>query len=813
MLDFSQHFAHTKMCSPFGDLYVMKKIFAALFSFLLFLVIVPKIHAQSVFPSVPTVNATQQTYSVQSTNKTAYPLQTDSDVPQNFHTYSQNVFIEILTSISCILTGYDPLTASGKCLGINTVTHKIGYVDGGQGGAIGIVGNMIGMTFNIPVSSVTYVRDLASHFGITKTGLAAPIDVGGNKVDNDGTFASGYGYAGLKPLIGLWQLFRNIVYLLFVLIFIVIGVGIMLRVNVDARSVMSIQNQLPKIIIGILLITFSYAIAGFIVDMMYVSMYLVYYLFYTFTQQGAGVDMGGLSPSSLQGSNPISAMGGLGGASGIAVGAAKPFGHILASLFDNSFGNLIAKIVGTMIGGGVGSVFGPVGAVVGGAIGLGIGFFAGSKLLGVIGGLLAYIIITIAVLWSMFRLWFLLLKSYVFFLIDVILAPFWIGLGLLPKGASAGFGSWMRDIVANLAVFPATLFILLLGKIITAQFGQDASAHPFVPPLIGNFGDIDSFGPIIGLGFILLLPGVATMVRETLKAPGFKYTQQIAQSLRQGQKVGGMLFGKTKDALWHTNPKDGSPERLKKLYLDRFKNASNGKVTKTLTSPIAKVGSRIPFGIGNRIKSKRTFNASESALERSAENQSSILHGSTDMSRRAGGINNTTGKFEGTIDGEKAVDNGDGSVTIFPKSGGERIIYTNRRPVHWDRGVGGTPLSTSESVGPEVAAGTSAETAADASARGTEAGRAAEEGEPTPTSETVNQEINVSVREEAQRMGGFNDEELAQIEEAVRRAVREKHGDIAEATEITDDIRGNIRRVTSDIIATHRSQPPEEPSA
>ncbi len=786
----------------------MKKLFTALFSLVLFLTIVPAVRAQNVLPSTPTAFPTQSTTPLQQVNKNSYPLQTDSDVPQNFHTYSQNVFIEILTSISCVLTGYDPLTSSGKCLGINPVTHKIGYVDGGQGGAIGIVGNMIGMTFNIPVSSSTYVKDLAAHFGITKTGFAATqINVGGNKADNDGTFAAGYGYTGLKPLIGLWRLFRNIVYLFLVIIFIIIGVGIMLRVNVDARSVMSIQNQLPKIIIGIILITFSYAIAGFIVDMMYVLMYLVYYLFYSYTQQGSGVDMGGLSPSSLQGANPVSAIGGLGGASGIAAGAAKPFGHILASLFDNTFGHVIASLVGTMIGGGAGSVFGPVGAVVGGAIGLAVGIFAGSKLLGVIGGLLAYIIITIAVLWAMFRLWFLLLRSYVFFLIDVILAPFWIGLGLLPKGASAGFGSWMRDIVANLAVFPATLFILLLGKIITAQFGQDASAHPFVPPLIGNVGDIDSFGPIIGLGIILLLPSVVTMVRETLKAPGFKYTQQIAQSLGQGQKVGGMLFGKTKDALWHTNPKDGSPERLKKWYLDRFRNASNGKAAKAVTSPIATVGSKIPI-FGNRVKKRRTNNAAESALNRSAENDLSVRHGSEHMQYRAGDINQQTGRWEGTIGGERAVDNGDGTVTIFPKVGGEKTVNANR--VHWDRRPAGEGLPHAagpvnpETIPPQDTSGADAPT--------TGAGRPVEGtvANPVPTSETVNQEINVSVREEAQRRGGFSDDELAQIETAVRQAVGRQHGDIAGATDLTDDIRSNIRRVTSDIIATHRSEPPSD---
>ena len=312
----------------------MKKIFSVLFFLFAFIFIVSpsSSFAQSPIPPKPALQPQTPVATVQHyQGKVAYPLNTDSDVPQNFHTYSQNVFIEILTSISCMLTGYDPLNQNGKCLGINPYTHKVGYVEGG-GGAIGIVGNMISMTFNIPVSSTAYVRDVASNFGITKTSYAEITDEGqgGSTTVNSNI---GYGYTGLKPVLAVWKIFRNLIYLLLVLLFIIIGLGIMFRINIDARSVMSIQNQLPKIIIGIILVTFSYAIAGFVVDMMYVSMYLIYYLF---TQQALGADVGGLNPSYLQGTNPLGAIGGLGGASDIAFGAAKPLGNIFASLLKNS---------------------------------------------------------------------------------------------------------------------------------------------------------------------------------------------------------------------------------------------------------------------------------------------------------------------------------------------------------------------------------------------------------------------------------------------------------------------------------------------
>jgi hypothetical protein len=562
MLAFYACYVHTKFDVPFYGVIGMKKILSVLFLILPFFVLVQSVHAQT---SLSTPLPPQQT-----SIKTVYPLNTDANVPQNFHTYSQNVFIEILTNISCLLTGYDPLNPDGQCLGIDTTTHKIGYVEGG-GGAIGVVGNMISMTFNIPVSSTAYVRDMAENFGITKTGYAAAIvggDAGGGTQENA---SLGYGYTGLKPVLAIWKVFRNLIYLFLVLLFIMIGLGIMFRINIDARSVMTIQNQLPKIVIGIILVTFSYAIAGFIVDMMYVFMYLIYYVF---TQQALSIDVSGLNPSYLQGTSPLGAIGGIGGASDIAFGAAQPLGHILASLFDNTFGKIIATIIGGIIGGGAGAMTGnPIVGAIGGVVGLAVGAFAGSKLLGVVGGLIAYIVITVAVIWSMLRLWFLLLRSYLFFLVDVIIAPFWIGVGLIPKAGTAGFGSWIRDIIANLAVFPATLFILLLGKVLVTQFSSNANSHSFVPPLIGNPGDVGNFGAIIGLGIILLLPGVVTMVRDTLKAPGFKYTQVIGQSLGAGTGFAQAARKKVQSSLWYTDPHTGAAGRLKAFAGQRANRA------------------------------------------------------------------------------------------------------------------------------------------------------------------------------------------------------------------------------------------------
>ena len=97
-------------------------------------------------------------------------------------------------------------------------------------------------------------------------------------------------------------------------------------------------------------------------------------------------------------------------------------------------------------------------------LGVGIGAAAGSAALGYLGTFIAFIVISVALLWALFRLWFALLSAYIYILLDIILAPFWVVAGLFP-GSQISFNTWVRDIVANLAAFPATIAIFLLAKV------------------------------------------------------------------------------------------------------------------------------------------------------------------------------------------------------------------------------------------------------------------------------------------------------------------------------------------------------------
>src|SRR3989344_5398845 len=228
------------------------------------------------------------------------PPNTNSNVPNNLHNWTQSVMIEVMLALTCQLVGIDPTQPNRQCLGIDQKTGKIGFLPTGDaekmqiGGAIGGMSNMISMLYAPPIHTSDYFQNLAQNFGIVKNANAQ---------------VTGTGFKGLEPLQKLWEAFRNIVYLLFVIVFVVIGLAIMLRIKIDPRTVMTIQNQIPKIIIGIILVTFSFAIGGFLIDLMWVTIYLVFGIISGVSPEIAS-SVNSLNPALHLGDSPFGVLGG-----------------------------------------------------------------------------------------------------------------------------------------------------------------------------------------------------------------------------------------------------------------------------------------------------------------------------------------------------------------------------------------------------------------------------------------------------------------------------------------------------------------------
>jgi len=69
-----------------------------------------------------------------------------------------------------------------------------------------------------------------------------------------------------------------------------------------------------------------------------------------------------------------------------------------------------------------------------------------------LGGLIAFLVIGVILFIALFKLWFELLKAYIYILIDVVLAPFWI-MGSLIPGSPMNVSGWLKDLAANLLHF------------------------------------------------------------------------------------------------------------------------------------------------------------------------------------------------------------------------------------------------------------------------------------------------------------------------------------------------------------------------
>jgi hypothetical protein len=118
------------------------------------------------------------------------------------------------------------------------------------------------------------------------------------------------------------------------------------------------------------------------------------------------------------------------------------------------------------------------------------------------------LVVIIAILVSLFKLWWTLGKTYLIIFFKVILFPLQIILGLVP-GQKTGFMAGFQGLFVDLAIYPIAVFILLCGRIMMDSVPTEGISpqSSFIPPLIGN-SNASGFGALLGFFAILLAPSV-----------------------------------------------------------------------------------------------------------------------------------------------------------------------------------------------------------------------------------------------------------------------------------------------------------------
>lgn len=313
-------------------------------------------------------------------------------------------------------------------------------------GAIGSLSNLITAMYTHPVADTqTYVAYVLKSAHIT-----AP------------AYAQGLGFSSLDPVLNLWTTFRNIAYMFFVLIFVVVGFLIMFRQKVGQTAITA-QQAIPQIIISLILVTFSYAIAGLLIDLMYVLMALIIGVFSSFFS-------------------------------------------------DDVFGYNIFQLGGKLFEGAA-DFYRNKDFISGFLTGLDING-AANQVVSLISSLTLMIILTIAMLIGIVRLFFELLKSYATIVISVVVAPLLLMMGAIP-GRSNAFGSWIKTLVGHLSPFPVILMVLVMFYAFT-EGAVNASSGGFMPPFLLNAGNGigESIIALMSLAIILALPDIVIKIRD-----------------------------------------------------------------------------------------------------------------------------------------------------------------------------------------------------------------------------------------------------------------------------------------------------------
>lgn len=454
------------------------------------------------------------------TNLTTSTATTSINIP----VLTQQVLMGFLSTATCVVGGVDFLSQNHSCLSYNSKTGSFDYTKNTSGGLLGLAAGGVALTFTPPFHTSDYLQYLSDSWIVKKADAAN----------------AGVGFDELSPITNLWIGFRNLAYLLFVIIFVVIGFAIMLRAKIDPRTVMTIENQIPKLIIALILITFSFAIAGFVLDIMWVAIYLVINIFASLDPVLAH-QVGQLTANVQD--NPFgwvndlnSGFGGFLGIAGQAAGGVKDIAKTTILGVVNQQPWLTFIFFLTNIPADLACIFTHLSPFDWGKIPGCISDTTATIEATIIAGV-TFLIFAIALLVVIARVWWILIKSYSLFLVFAIFGPIAIMSGVLP-GSKTNFEYWIRHLLAYTIVFPTVMGLFLLGKtLMDVYIAHGTTAPPLwgIPGAGNASGQIVAFiGPLVGFAVMMMAPQALTMVQDALNAPDPKYLAGIGQAISGG---------------------------------------------------------------------------------------------------------------------------------------------------------------------------------------------------------------------------------------------------------------------------------------
>jgi hypothetical protein len=523
------------------DIFLKVLLFSALAICYLLLTIQPAFAQAS---SPPAINA---------------PYITNQYIPsQSPHSASLAIY-NFSHAVSCILIGQSPIAS---CLEYKMYRDAQGMVKSipvlsstnTGNGVLGMSMSMIGEVISTPpIRSSEFIADLGKQLGIKE----AHAQVGGS------------GSGVLASIFRLWEVSRNISYLVMILVFILVGFMVMFRQKLNPQTVVSIQMALPGLVIGLVMITFSYFLASLISDLAFVGTNVVGYYF-ALAQDSAVV------PTQLPLRTP--------GPGGIlreenALTMFARYTDILngeniklaldsiwPDLYNpNSQTNIwgyqldagraltaLASMIAVQFAMPLGGTFGGFGQFLTGSIATGIVVSDPPAAVAFSLALIAMIVL----IYSMLRLLMRLITAFLTIIFLTIAAPFFFLAAALP-GRQSIATTWMFNMLCNVLAFPAVFAIFYFVAFLLA--GQRPNPDPLfaiatsAPPLSGTAAfpllgglRLDFLNALIAFGALVASPSIPDLICKAIGKPGQLggiAAGALAGGIASGQRYYGQATG------------------------------------------------------------------------------------------------------------------------------------------------------------------------------------------------------------------------------------------------------------------------------
>lgn len=392
------------------------------------------------------------------------------------------------------------------------------------------------------------------------------------------TYAAGIGFNALSSYQPVWKAFRNLSYMVIVLVIVGVGFMVMFGIGGGGKTAVTLESALPRLVIALLAISFSYAIAGLLVDLMYISIALIMSYFGPIAGY-SGAEAGRITSTVLGGAGPSYFLFDFLWA-GVTTGRSNfweladsliillppvvqsviesvidVFSLKLLVMFGSSYkpglstGNKSIKAVLSTIKNVLAQGLSPLSKLLdktkddgGGVMGMAtysiialfvIEMLSSALLGGFIMRLVLSFILICGLIFVFFKIFFTFVLVYIDIFLSIVTAPLVLILDAIP--GQNGLMKWIRGLAVNLAVFPLSIGIVLLVRVIINS--SYSIEEVWKPPFINVVQEQGHLQLIVGGVLLYSLPQLIKAFRKKMGG------ESMLGSLNLG--IGSLLVGAT----------------------------------------------------------------------------------------------------------------------------------------------------------------------------------------------------------------------------------------------------------------------------